>query len=106
MVQSRQNQSKSAASLVFGILLLIVMIIVILIQLTIIITYFMTMNRGRCVYKDENGSCICKFTNKKSCDSVHGIYNTNLTCQDGFGNVCGALSIPTATPSSTASTDN
>lgn len=96
----QQNQSKSAASLVFGILLLVVMMIVILIQLTIIITFFMTQNRGRCVYKDENGSCICKYTNKKSCDSVQGVYNASLSCQDGFGHVCAALTSP---PSPTSS---
>jgi hypothetical protein len=86
-----QQQSKSAASLVFGILLLVVMMIVLLIQLTIVITYFMTQNKGRCVYKDENGSCVCKFTNKKSCDSVNGVFQTNLSCQDGFGLLCEAL---------------
>ena len=93
-----QQQSKSAASLVFGILLLVVMMIVIIIQLTIIITYFMTQNKGRCVYKDENGSCVCKFTNKKSCDSVHGVYQTNLSCQDGFGLLCDALQNLSPTP--------
>jgi hypothetical protein len=98
MATAQQNQSKTAASLVFGVLLLIVMIIVILIQLTIITTYFMTSHRGRCVYKDENGSCICQWTNKKSCDSVHGMYNTNLTCNDGFDALCGA--IPSPSPSS------
>jgi hypothetical protein len=100
-----QNQSKSVASLVFGILLLVVMMIVILIQLTIIITFFMTQNKGRCVYKDENGSCICKFTNKKSCDSVNGIYNTNLSCEDGFDLLCAALPplTPTESPAPTAS---
>lgn len=99
-----QQQSKSAASLVFGILLLVVMMIVILIQLTIVITYFMTQNKGRCVYKDENGSCVCKFTNKKSCDSVNGVYQTNLSCQDGFGLLCEALQplpLPTGSPSPT-----
>uniref|UniRef100_A0A6C0IC73 Uncharacterized protein n=1 Tax=viral metagenome TaxID=1070528 RepID=A0A6C0IC73_9ZZZZ len=100
-MQQKQNQSKTAGAIIFGVLLLIVMIIVILIQLTIVITYFMTQNRGRCVYKDENGSCICKWTNKKSCDSVEGMYNTNLSCEDGFAALCGAIPpYPTSTPTS------
>lgn len=99
IMAQQQNHSKSAASLVFGILLLVVMMIVIVIQVMIIVTFFMTRNRGRCVYRDENGSCLCKFTNKKSCDSISGVYNTNLSCGDGFVLVCDGLG-PTEAPDS------
>jgi len=99
---NQQQSARFTSFIVFSILLIIVMIVVILIQLAIITSYFMTRNRGRCVYKDENGSCACKFTNKKACDSLHGLYNSNLTCADGFEAQCSNL--PPAPPIPTAPT--
>lgn len=84
---SQQQQAKiesSVGSMIFSILLVVIMVVVVLIQLTIMITFLMTSNRGRCVYTDNKGNCMCKFTNRKSCNSIGGKYNGNLDCTDGF----------------------
>lgn len=92
----QQNSSKmDTASIIFTVLLFITIFIVLLIQLAIIISYGMTSQKGRCVFKNSNGDCECKFTTKKSCDDVHGVFNGNLTCQDGFSLVCQALDLKT-----------
>jgi hypothetical protein len=91
MPQQQQKRS-STGTIIFSVLLLIVMIIVIIIQLTIVTTFFMTNHRGRCVYiTDDNNECVCRWTNSKTCESVNGKFNSNLSCDDGFGAVCHSL---------------
>jgi len=84
MLQKQQAQvQQTAGSIVFSILLLILLVIILVIQLTIIITYVMTMNGGRCIYKNESGNCLCRYTNKKSCDSLGGKFDSHFVCEDG-----------------------
>jgi hypothetical protein len=103
MQQQQQRQKAqvvmeaSVGSIIFSIFLLIIMIIVLVIQITIIVTFILSSNRGRCVYKDEKGNCYCKYTNRKSCESIKGQYNSNLSCSDGFEAVCDALDVDNIT---------
>lgn len=99
----QQNSSKNSmdtASIIFTILLFITMIIVIVIELAIILSYVMTSRKGRCVFINSDNDCECKFTNKKSCDDVNGVFNGNLSCDDGFDLVCKALEDTTKVPQS------
>lgn len=93
----KQQQKVETSSVVFSILLLITMLIVIFVQLAILLSYAMTSQKGRCVFIDSNGQCACKMTNHNSCKEVNGIYNGNLTCNDGYGLVCTALQDTTTT---------
>jgi len=98
--QNFNKQKMDTASIIFMVLLFITMLIVIFIQLSIIISYIMTTMKGRCVFINSDNNCECRTTTKKSCDSVKGIYNGNLTCEDGFASVCDALEDikPTSAP--------
>lgn len=98
MKQQNSSKKMDTASIIFTILLFITMIIVIVIELAIILSYAMTSRKGRCVFLNSDKDCECKFTNKKSCDDVNGIYNGNLSCEDGFDLVCRALEDTTKSP--------
>lgn len=76
----QQKQSQGTTSIIFNIMLLIVIAIVIMIQLTIIVTYFINLQRGRCIYQNKN--CACQYTNKKSCESLKGQYDPAKTCEN------------------------
>jgi hypothetical protein len=86
----KQKQS-TGLSIFFSFLLLIIILIIIAIQMTILYYYGQTSNNGRCVYRTENGDCECKYTNMSSCNSLNGLFQPNLKCEDGITVACTAI---------------
>jgi len=90
--QRTQTKGDSMLSIFFSILLIIIIFVIIGIQIAILVYYAQQNGKGRCIYlnSSEDGEtndttdCNCKTTNEKSCKSLHGIFQTNLTCQDGY----------------------
>jgi len=103
MKQTNSKSNSSAIVTVFSVILFLLILVVFAIQLSIIISYFITMNYGRCVYNIKDGeetTCYCDYTTKNQCDDFNGVYNDQLGCENNFVKDCVThhLPTPTATP--------
>lgn len=89
MKQNSQQTKQSSLVTVFSILLFLLVLVVFGIQISIIISYFIMMNYGRCVYStDDDNTCYCDYTTKKQCDKLKGVYNNQLGCDSNFAKDC------------------
>lgn len=91
-VSKSSLKKQSMAVTIISVLLFLLVLVVFAIQLSIIISYFITMNFGRCVYlsdskDDDSKTCYCDYTTKAVCDKANGIYNEQLNC-DNFAKDC------------------
>ena len=87
--QSKNGKNQSALVTVFSILLFLLVLVVFGIQISIIISYFVMMNYGRCVYTtDDDNTCYCDYTTKKQCDNLNGVYNNQLGCDSNVTKDC------------------
>lgn len=97
--QSTKSNKSSAVITIFSVILFLLILVVFGIQLSIIITYFIFMNYGRCVYTvkdDSESTCYCDYTTKAQCDAINGVYNNQLNCSDGFATDC--IKLPDTSP--------
>ena len=91
MKQTNSKNNSSAIVTVFSVILFLLILVVFAIQLSIIISYFITMNYGRCVYNIKDGeetTCYCDYTTKNQCDELNGVYNDQLGCENNFAKDC------------------
>jgi capsular polysaccharide biosynthesis protein len=81
------KKNESTAITVVSTLLFLLVVVVFGIQLSIIISYFITNNFGRCVYlvndsdNENKKTCYCDYTTNSQCDKLDGVYNDQLDCQ-------------------------
>lgn len=87
MKNNQEKQSKGL-SIFFSIILLIIILIIIAVQITVLYYYGSTANKGRCVYGTDSSGCECTYTNIGSCNSMGGVFQPNLRCEDGIGAIC------------------
>ena len=97
MKQTTEKPETSVVATVFSVILFLLILVVFAIQLSIIVSYFLMMGYGRCVYKvkgSDETACYCDYTTKSQCDAFNGIYNQELGCENDFARDCIDKTLP------------